>query len=867
MLTMLWIGTEVVREDTVITIADDACAADDDDECQEDDTCSPDSATRLKMIRVVKIPTQVEMCCSPEYPFVVVLCKKIIPVVTADDALNNQIRLSGLCFFLTATDSSPPCSVNEHRTCSYKDLLSLVMIVVDSLTRDPFCSRSFCATSCGLPARISSRQYASISLTPSFDAEQVFSLKSALDSRSTASIDTRSDSSRLFMPERFGFYFMPVACWAEKSSPESSDSLDEMFGNCKDQISSKAVDPELKDVQKSTPESSDSLDELFGACKDDGSSAAFGVNLEFEELEVGSKVSENNRASLLKMKFSAQEVDFALDKLGEDAPVDDLVDFIVAAQVAQNSGVDINNQTHADDGKIEENTTKAMFWTMDVTLGLLEMGFSEDEISSAIEKFGAEIPIEELADSIFAHRMVDTCFEKDEAPALHWMNQSHGENYRNSRKSPKEQHNKHHSFNTHTAEAEASSSKAFRHAEDIHTSGIPKGKKPKLEYDEYSDAFLGTYSPETKPFELKSTGFSMSFPPKELHKVAKGSLDGVKNPQQPETKFSRGTLQMEASRPYIFYGNVLDVSHETWKKISQFLYAISPEFVNTQFFSALSRKEGYIHNLPTDNRSHIFPRSPATIEDAMPHTKEWWPSWDTRKQLSCINHESQGISQLCERLGKMLRDSHGVLSVEQQTEILHGCKRLNLMWVGQYKLNPIEPEQVEKILGYPVRHTQSIGSDRVERLKLLKHSFQVDTLGYHLSALKSLFPNGLTILSLYSGIGGTEIAIHRLGLRLKGVVSVELSETNRRILRRWWENTEQRGELVQIEDIGKLTSTKLETLIDDLGGFDLIICQNPYTPGSSKATLDLENPAGFEFPAFFEFVRVLQRVRSTMGCR
>ncbi|PIA37992.1 hypothetical protein AQUCO_02900089v1, partial [Aquilegia coerulea] len=638
-----------------------------------------------------------------------------------------------------------------------------------------------------------------------------------------------------------------------KSSPESSDSLDEIFG-CRDQIGSNAVGPELKDVKKSTPESSDSLDEIFGACKDEGNSAASCVNSEFEDLDAGSKVNEDKRASLLMMKFSAQEVDFALDKLGEDAPVNDLVEFIVAAQLAQSSGVDIHNQTHADDGKIEENTTKAMFWTMDVTLGLLEMGFSEDEISSAIEKFGAEIPIEELADSIFAHRMADTCFEKDEPPTLHRMNESHGESFRNSLKSPNE-------------ETETSSSKAFLHAEDSHTSGIPKGKKPKLEYDGYSDAFLGNYSPETKSFEPKSTGVSMSFPPKELHKMSNGSVDGVKIPQQLETNFSRSTRQIDASRPYIFYGNVLDVSHETWKKISQFLYAIAPEFVNTQFFSALSRKEGYIHNLPKDNRSHIFPRSPATIEDAMPHIKEWWPSWDTRKQLSCINHESQGISQMCERLGKMLKDSQGVLSVEQQTEILHGCKRLNLMWVGQYKLNPIEPEQVERILGYPVRHTHSIGYDRVERLKLLKHSFQIDTLGYHLSTLKSLFPNGLTILSLYSGIGGAEIAIHRLGLRLKGVVSVELSEANRRILRRWWENTEQRGELVQIEDIGKLTSTKLKSLIDDLGGFDLIICQNPYTPWSSKAALDSENPAGFEYTAFFEFVRVLQIVRSTMGCR
>ncbi|PIA24866.1 hypothetical protein AQUCO_16800003v1 [Aquilegia coerulea] len=405
-------------------------------------------------------------------------------------------------------------------------------------------------------------------------------------------------------------------------------------------------------------------------------------------------------------------------------------------------------------------------------------------------------------------------------------------------------------------ETEASSSKAFRRAEEMHTSGIPKGKKLKLD-DDYSHAFLGTYNPETNPFEPKSTGVPMSFPSKELHKVAKGSLDdGVKIPQT--------TRQMEARCPYIFYGNVLDVSHETWKRISQFLYAIAPEYVNTQSFSALSRKEGYIHNLPKNNRSNIFPRSPATVVDAMPHTKEWWPSWDTRKQLSSINPESQGIYQVCEKLGKMLIEERGVISVGQQTEILNQCKRLNLMWVGHYKLTAIEPEQVERILGYPVCHTQSGGLDREERLKLLNHSFQIDTVGYHLSPLKSLFPVGLSILSLHSGIGGAEIAIHNLGLRLKSVVSVELSETNQRILRTWWENTKQGGKLVQIKDISKLTSVKLQSLMDELGGFDLIICQGPYTPSTSKAALDPENPAAFDFRVFFEFFRVLEIVRNTM---
>ncbi|KAL0450679.1 UNVERIFIED_CONTAM: DNA (cytosine-5)-methyltransferase DRM2, partial [Sesamum latifolium] len=49
----------------------------------------------------------------------------------------------------------------------------------------------------------------------------------------------------------------------------------------------------------------------------------------------------------------------------------------------------------------------------------------------------------------------------------------------------------------------------------------------------------------------------------------------------------------------------------------------------------------------------------------------------------------------------------------------------------------------------------------------------VDTVAYHLSVLKEIFPNGLNLLSLFSGIGGGEVALHRLGIKLKNVVSHE----------------------------------------------------------------------------------------------
>ena len=377
---------------------------------------------------------------------------------------------------------------------------------------------------------------------------------------------------------------------------------------------------------------------------------------------------------------------------------------------------------------------------------------------------------------------------------------------------------------------------------NINIGGNSKGKRPKQENIDDSSSFVDSTWIEEK-VDPKITRYGR---PNLFRENPSKSLD-----------------RMVAKPPYFCYANVVNISHDSWAKISQFLYALEPEFVNTQFFSALSRKEGYVHNLPTENRLHLLPKPPMTIEDAIPHTKQWWPSWDTRKQLNCISSGTSGTSLLCDRLGRMLTDSRGLLSSEQQRDILHHCRTLNLVWVGQYKLAPMEPEHIERILGYPLNHTQAAENSLTDRFQSLKYCLQTDTLGYHLSVLKSMYPGGLTVLSLYSGIGGAEITLNQLGIPLKGVVSVETSETKRMILRRWWQSSGQTGELVQIEDIQKLTSNKIENLIKKFGGFDFVICQNPciHFP-SSKIGVEDDSLIGFDFSLFYEFVRVLQRVRS-----
>ncbi|EEE62229.1 hypothetical protein OsJ_17016 [Oryza sativa Japonica Group] len=243
-------------------------------------------------------------------------------------------------------------------------------------------------------------------------------------------------------------------------------------------------------------------------------------------------------------------------------------------------------------------------------------------------------------------------------------------------------------------------------------------------------------------------------------------------------------------------------------------------------------------------------------------SNECWPSWDTRKQLNSVATEVAGIEQLCERLGKMVRDSGGYLSQEKKTHIMHQCKLANLIWVGPDRLSPLDPQQVERILGYPRKHTNLFGLNPQDRIEAMRYSFQTDTLGYLLSVLKDLYPDGLRVLSIYSGIGGAAIALHRLGIPLQCVVSVDQSDTNRKILRRWWSNTEQKGQLRQINTIWKLKINVLEDLVKEFGGFDIIIGGNF---SSCKGGTTVNSSMGMDSNQFFEYVRVVQRVKHIMG--
>uniref|UniRef100_A0A1D1Z3A0 DNA (cytosine-5-)-methyltransferase n=1 Tax=Anthurium amnicola TaxID=1678845 RepID=A0A1D1Z3A0_9ARAE len=610
---------------------------------------------------------------------------------------------------------------------------------------------------------------------------------------------------------------------------------------------------------------------------------------------------------LLAMKFSREEIELAIDHLGESAPVSEIVEFILSAQSAQRYGKEINGSM-VQPGESEEITSVDLSGEQNATRHLLDMGFMKEEIFSALDKFGSEVPICELADSIFATRIALNCVpeEKDsvedknndgmqnpnEPICLDHSTPEHqndcfstakiGETgtptsndvingYRETRKGTKPKHISVYDKNclkgscptTGTGESMASS----LNAAVFDYEKMQKGKKAKHIFACDKITSYGNKRKDATTVTSKEHPHVTPLSYKGIRSLSSGSHK-FKKPAHHTT--SQNVHDVLPKSPFFFYGNVVDVSQETWTRMSQFLFEIEPEYVNTQFSSVFMRREGYFHNLPRDNRFHILPKPSMTIEDALPHTKRWWPSWDTRKQFSCISLDNAGVLHICDRLEKMLNDAQGIITKEQQMDVLHQCKTSNLIWVGPHKLSPLALDQIESILGYPVQHTQIQGLMPNARLRELKCCFQTDTLGYHISVLKKMYPSGLRVLSVFSGIGGAEVALYRLGIHLKCVVSIEASQVNQKILEKWWHSTGQSGQLRQIEGIERLSSQKIETLIEEFGGFDIVIGGSPCTcaPVSGRSVLDLNPGSGrsvLDLNLFYEFVRVFQRVRSIMG--
>ncbi|KAM0902888.1 hypothetical protein ACQ4PT_019016 [Festuca glaucescens] len=568
--------------------------------------------------------------------------------------------------------------------------------------------------------------------------------------------------------------------------------------------------------QNSGSESSSSLGSLFASDNEETVSPLVSRREANQDIKPEpDSFSERSSYLLSTMNFSQEEVDMAFNQLGEEVPLDQLVDFIVTAQGAGFSGGKENG--HATN----EEMVESLYGEMDKIVSLLRMGFTEEEVSFAIDNFGQEAPVQELADSIFARRIASTIEQKQVKTEPEFLGETETE------------------YST--------SHQRLSYYDDDDDKKRVKKAKHVLGDDRGASTSRVVRQPSLTPWSSDRFGsYGDGSMKEEVHEVASASRANI-----------RGDL---AKPPYFLYGNVIDITKDTWHKLSGFLLCVHPEIVNTQLFSALSRKEGYIHNLPTERRRVL--KSPGTIEEALSFTRKFWPSWDKRKKIYGVNLELAGIEKICGELERMIRDSRGNLSEEKQARIIHQCKMANLIWTGQDRLSPLQPDQLERILGYPSNHTSLPNLNPQDRIAAMTYAFQTDTIAHLLSVLKNMYPDGLRVLSIYSGVGGAEVALHRLGIRLKCVVSVEESDVNRKILKRWWGRTEQAGELKQLDSIKKLKIDLLEELMDKFGGFDFVVGG---TYSSCRGGTTVSATMGMDSGQFFEYVRVVQRVRSMHG--
>uniref|UniRef100_A0A7N2N909 SAM-dependent MTase DRM-type domain-containing protein n=1 Tax=Quercus lobata TaxID=97700 RepID=A0A7N2N909_QUELO len=367
--------------------------------------------------------------------------------------------------------------------------------------------------------------------------------------------------------------------------------------------------------------------------------------------------------------FRSQEICLSQ---GEDAQITELVDFITAAQIAEELEKDADDTTQGDEVRNSSDSpthtnNETLFGTMEKTLRLLEMGFSESEVSSAIEKYGSEIPVSELADSIFADQISKSCVGGSELYFEHhvahlnvnvidgtpdsWLYKyssyafgtvkaktedfsfdavSHSRNMngsvshaRNINSAVSHSRNINGSAVSHSRNINGA---AVSHSRNINVEQTFRGKRPKQEsFDDCPDSVsqsrninIGGNSKGKRPKQENIDDSSSFVDSTWIEEKVDPKITRYGRPNLFRENPSKSLDRMVAKPPYFCYANVVNISHDSWAKISQFLYALEPEFVNTQFFSALSRKEGYVHNLPTENRLHLLPKPPMTIEDAIP---------------------------------------------------------------------------------------------------------------------------------------------------------------------------------------------------------------------------------------------------------
>ncbi|XP_024539212.1 DNA (cytosine-5)-methyltransferase DRM1A isoform X2 [Selaginella moellendorffii] len=436
---------------------------------------------------------------------------------------------------------------------------------------------------------------------------------------------------------------------------------------------------------------------------------------------------------------------------------------------------------------------------------LKSMGFSDEQIANALGLFGNDAKLEDVVEHIFAKEAAPRLEEKPDLARIYreWDEESRP--------------------GSSSRRVDTTDGKRKREDDTFFAN-----------FDDLEDNFDG-FLPEQR-----NQGDGMGF--------------GI--PGQPPR--SRTLPSSSLPPPFFYFENVAIMPRGSWEDITRFLDGIEPELVNSKWFCAASRPRGYVHNLPVKGR-RALPPGPMTIQELVPGMENVRPPWDKRVKLNCITTSSDRAARVQASAEAFYNDD------DVDPQVFLDMKRANLVWRGRGILAPLEVQELEVVQGFDVGHTSS-GQSPAERIKALGNAMQVHTVAWHLSVLAALFPTGIRVLSLFSGIGGIEVALEKLGIPIKFLVSVETNADCHRVLRSWWHRTRQRGTHIVLGDVTELSRERIEELAARAGGgFDLVAGGSPCNNFSGNNRTSRTGITGDKSRLFFDYVRILTTVRSIMA--
>eukprot|EP01026_Neomeris_dumetosa_P083831 TRINITY_DN976_c1_g1_i4.p1 TRINITY_DN976_c1_g1~~TRINITY_DN976_c1_g1_i4.p1 ORF type:complete len:598 (+),score=100.31 TRINITY_DN976_c1_g1_i4:184-1977(+) len=228
-----------------------------------------------------------------------------------------------------------------------------------------------------------------------------------------------------------------------------------------------------------------------------------------------------------------------------------------------------------------------------------------------------------------------------------------------------------------------------------------------------------------------------------------------------------------------------------------------------------------------------------------------------------------------------------------QEDILEKLKKMNLVPNIQKTLVELTPEQKEELMGYPVGHTRMREVERQLMMAIrdpksqqqlnyacqteqkylntrnagIGNAFQVDTIAYLLSPLEKLQKEGkigkINVLSLFDGIGGAAVALHKLGIQVRKYYSSEINPYVKEISRMFVVSN-LKCEFVDLMDVQKVNNQEfLNTLVGE-EKIDLVIggppCQNLSGANRHRGEIGRSGITGPQSRLFFDFAEIIDRL-------